>query len=117
MSEIVELIEKYFELEPGKPIKLFDYQKEILECDAKFRLILKARQLGISSVIAWEALAYALLYPNQTILLVSVSERQARELMNYVKRVRHVLSQKALTYCVDNNFNYSGICFSDCILF
>jgi len=84
---VADFIEDYFELNPGEKLKLHDYQREFLECPSKFRLVLKARQVGISSVVAWEALAYALLEPRLTILFVSASHRQAIELLNYVKRI------------------------------
>jgi len=91
---IADFIEENFELSPGEKIKLYPYQKDILLCKSKFRIINKSRQVGISSLVAWEALAYALLKPNQTILFISVSERQASELMNYVKRVLYNLKRK-----------------------
>lgn len=84
---VAEFIEDFFELNPDEELILHDYQREYLEEKSQFRLILKSRQVGISSVISWEALAYSLLYPNQTNLFVSASYRQAIELLNYVKRV------------------------------
>lgn len=84
---IADFAEDHFELMPGEPLRLYAYQREFLENEDQFRLILKARQVGMSSVIAWEALAHALLYRHQTILFVSASQRQATELLNYVKRV------------------------------
>jgi phage FluMu gp28-like protein len=88
-------IEEHFELEPGIGMKLYDFQKNIIDSGAKFRIINKARQLGISSACSWEALAYAILVPNSTHLFISVSERQAMELLNvYVKRVLDNLRKK-----------------------
>ena len=84
---IVDFIENEFELDSGEPIKLHDYQREFLDCDAQFRLILKSRQVGMSTVISWEALANSLLKDHRTILFVSASQRQATELLNYVKRI------------------------------
>lgn len=86
MSAVLDFVKEYIQLNPGEPIKLHPYQENVLDCDARFRIILKARQVGISSIIAWEALAYALLHDNQTILLISTAERQATELLGYVKR-------------------------------
>jgi phage FluMu gp28-like protein len=86
-KSIADFIEEHFELDPGKHVKLEFYQRDILECPNPFRIINKARQIGVSTVISWEALAYALLVPNQTILLISVSERQATELLAYIKRI------------------------------
>jgi len=101
MKDIVDFIEENFELSPGEPVKLFDYQKEILRCKATFRIINKARQVGISSLIGWEALAYAILVPNQTILLISVSERQAGELMRYIKRILDNLKLRKNIYLLE----------------
>jgi len=84
---VLKFIEDNMRLEYNKPIKLYPYQKEIILCDSQFRLILKARQVGISTVIAMESLAYALLFKGQTILIVSASERQAQEILNYVKNL------------------------------
>lgn len=84
---IADFIEEYFMFSPDAHISLQSYQRNYIECDAQFRLILKARQIGMSSAISWEALAHAILEPEQTILFVSIAERQATELLSYVKRV------------------------------
>jgi phage FluMu gp28-like protein len=86
-KSIADFIEDYFELNPEEPIRLQPYQRNILECKSPFRIINKARQVGVSTTVAWEALAYAMLVPNQTVLFISIAERQAMELLNYVKRV------------------------------
>jgi len=91
---IADFIEDFFELDPENPIKLHEYQRNFLESDSKFRLVLKARQVGITSVVAWEALAYALIEPHMTILFVSASHRQAMEILNYVKRIMSNLRLK-----------------------
>jgi phage FluMu gp28-like protein len=84
---IIRFIEDNVRIRPDEePVKLFPYQKRLLECQERFRLIVKARQIGVSSLMAWEALACAILYPSITILFVSSSERQASELLEYVKR-------------------------------
>ena len=89
---IADFIEEYFQIldtttgEIG-PIRLQPYQRNYIECDAQFRLINKARQIGMSSTISWEALAHAILEPDQTILFISIAERQAVELLAYVKGV------------------------------
>ena len=87
---VADFIEEYFEIfdenikEIG-PVKLQPYQRNYIEDKSQFKLIVKARQVGMSSTISWDALAHAILYPNQTILFISVAERQAIELLNYVK--------------------------------
>lgn len=91
---IADFVEDYFELNPGESIKLHDYQKDILECEDDFRVVLKSRQIGITSVFSWEALAYAITIPNQTIIFVSASQKQANEILNYVKRILINLRRK-----------------------
>ena len=68
------------------PVKLHQFQKDMYLSEARFRLTVKGRQVGCSSSLAWEALAIAILYPDRTILFVSASERQATELLEYVKK-------------------------------
>jgi phage FluMu gp28-like protein len=92
--DIARFIEENFELFPNEPTTLFSYQKDILACKAIFRIILKARQLGISTLIAMEALAKAILIPERTILFVSASDRQAKELLNYVYKMIYNLKRK-----------------------
>jgi len=94
MKDILAFIKENFELFPGEKIQLHPYQEQVLGCTAQFRIINKARQVGISSIVAWEALAYSLLENNHTTLFVSVAERQASELLNYVKRVLFNLKLK-----------------------
>lgn len=84
---IADFIEDYFEIHPGERLVLHDYQRDLLESDAIMRIVLKSRQVGISSVMAWEALAHCLLEPNLTVLFVSASHRQAKELLSYVKGI------------------------------
>jgi len=67
-------------------VNLHRFQQDLYLCEARFRIIVKGRQVGCSSALAWEALAIAILYSGRTILFVSASERQATELLEYVKR-------------------------------
>lgn len=66
-------------------LRLFPYQARFIDDESRFRIVLKSRQVGGSFMIAVEALLYALLRPNTTILLVSRSLRQSVELMRKVK--------------------------------
>ncbi len=63
---------------------LYGYQKEFLECEDQFRLVLKSRQIGFSYVSSLDALIGALSGRNQ--LFLSASEEQALILMRYVKQ-------------------------------
>jgi len=68
----------------GSPVKLYDYQKKLLEDQSDFRIINKSRQIGISWIIAMEALFYALARPSELILIVSVSHKAAKDVMSYI---------------------------------
>lgn len=63
--------------------ELFAYQKEFLQSDAQFRIVLKSRQIGFSYVAAADALIGAVGGRNQ--LFLSASEEQALILMRYLK--------------------------------
>ena len=93
-KSIADFIEDYFELRIDEPLTLQPYQRNYIENKAQFRLIVKGRQIGMSSTISWEALSHAILEPDQTILFISIAERQAVELLNYVKRVLDNARQK-----------------------
>ena len=87
---IVEFIEKNIKLN-NKPIKLYPYQKKILNDTQDFRLINKARQIGVTQAIAWEALVYALANENELIGIISVAERQAKDVLKCVSDAYHSL--------------------------
>ena len=61
---------------------LYEYQKEFLNSDEQFRLVLKSRQIGFSYVASLDALIGALEGRNQ--LFLSASEEQALILMRYL---------------------------------
>ncbi len=67
------------------PFALYPYQCEVLQ--ARFgppRLIVKARQVGVSQLIAGEALAQAKFFPGSTILLISRNLEAAQHLLRLV---------------------------------
>lgn len=61
---------------------LFNYQKEFLNDNSQFRIVLKSRQIGFSYVSSLDALLGAVAGRNQ--LFLSASEEQARILMDYL---------------------------------
>lgn len=63
--------------------ELFAYQKEFLNDNSQFRIVLKSRQIGFSYVSSLDALLGAVAGRNQ--LFLSASEEQARILMNYLQ--------------------------------
>ncbi len=74
--------------------KLFPYQKELLKDISKYRIINKARQTGISTLIALEALYDCLSNSNYTALFVSVSERQSQLLSEKVYNIIYSIKEK-----------------------
>src|SRR3990172_3862509 len=72
-------------------INIYKYQTELFENTEKFRLINKARQIGISTAVAMEALYKAIWFPNKTILFISTGERTSRELMEKVKTILNTI--------------------------
>lgn len=62
---------------------LYGYQVEFLECEERFRIILKARQIGFSYVVGLAVLLGAMAGRPQ--IVVSASERQAQIILNYVR--------------------------------
>lgn len=62
---------------------LYDYQREFLESEERFRIILKARQIGFSYVVGLAVLLGAMAGRPQ--IVVSASERQAQIILGYVR--------------------------------
>ena len=65
--------------------KLYDYQLRLLNDKSPFRIVNKARQIGISFVIALEGYWAALEKSESTEIFLSVSERHANDLLNKVR--------------------------------
>lgn len=62
---------------------LYPYQVEFLKAEERYRLVLKARQIGFSYVVGLAVLLGALAGRPQ--IVVSASERQAQIILNYVR--------------------------------
>ena len=62
---------------------LYGYQTEFLQSEDRFRIIVKARQIGFSYVVGLAVLLGALAGRPQ--IVVSASERQAQIILNYVR--------------------------------
>ena len=78
----IKFIEGTFKLR-GKTIKLYDYQKKILEDPYPFVVINKSRQTGISTVIAMDALTNCMFKENFLHLVISRNEITTREIIGY----------------------------------
>lgn len=75
--------------EGRQSFKPYSYQRDIFEDDSQRRIILKARQTGISNAIAIEALHKSITRPDSTELFISRTEEAARVLIRYC---RHTLN-------------------------
>lgn len=64
----------------------YEYQARLLEDQSSRRIILKARQTGISNCVAIEALYKTITRPDTTELFVSRSQNAAGELIQYCQR-------------------------------
>lgn len=89
---IADFIEKNIKLDE-KPVELYSYQRKILLDQSDFRIINKSRQIGITQLISWEALVYALVNDNELIGIISVSERMAKDVITYIKNAYHSLPE------------------------
>jgi hypothetical protein len=69
--------------EGRKPFEPYEYQARLLEDRSPRRIILKARQTGISNTVAIEALHKAITRPDSTELFVSRSQDAASVLISY----------------------------------
>lgn len=79
-----------FLLDPNKakiPFALYDYQIGVLEKFVlnRFNIILKARQLGISWLVAAYSLWLAIFHPGKSVLFISIKDETASELLDKVK--------------------------------
>jgi len=83
-----KLAEGLFQFE-GHPFILYPYQAEFMLDPAHFRIVMKARQLGMSWVIALEGLLFALTHPYVTVLFISSGEEAAKRVLNYVYSFLH----------------------------
>lgn len=76
-------------------IKLFDYQIDFIsDCfEKKYVLAVWSRQLGKSTTCSLFACLYAILNPNQTIIVIAHSERQSREIYRKILNFAHKVKE------------------------
>lgn len=86
----IEFLQDFVKIK-GNPIQLYDYQLKFLKDTSKFRIVNKSRQVGLSFIIAAEALADCFFEKNYLALFVSTGERASRNLMEYVMFVYNQL--------------------------
>lgn len=71
----------------GKPLQLEDYQQAMVGNTARYRWVVKGRQLGFSLTIALEALARCHLRENYNAHFVSYSQEDAKEKISIARAV------------------------------
>lgn len=88
------------------PFDTFPFQDDCIQdfIDHKFNVILKSRQLGISTLVAAYAVWLALFYKDQNILIIATKQAVAQNIIRKVKTVLNNLpSWIFLTKVVANN--------------
>jgi phage FluMu gp28-like protein len=73
----------------------FDYQQAVIKSKARYRKIVKARQIGMTTALAIEKLIDTILFDDYVSIIVSPSARQSQRMMRYVKKA-FVLLEKQL---------------------
>lgn len=89
-------------IEPILDIKLDPWQKQFLVDTRKRQLLLVHRQAGKSTSVAIKALHRAIFRSDQTILLVSPTQRQSSELFHTVRKLVKSIPEYAYDLVVDN---------------
>ncbi len=64
----------------------FDYQQATIASHSRYRKIVKARQIGMTTALAIEALVDSILHDNRVTIIVSPSARQSQRMMRYIKK-------------------------------
>lgn len=72
-----------------EPFELWEDQRALLRTILTSHrvLVLKARQLGVTWTLALLALWWALAHPGQTVLIVSIGEREAADVLRRIRRL------------------------------
>ncbi len=83
--------------EGRQPFKPYEYQAALLQDRSPRRIILKARQTGVSNAVAIEALHKAMTRPDTTELFVSRSQEAASVLISYCMHTLNGLRQAPKT--------------------
>jgi hypothetical protein len=88
-NDYVSFIEKFGRIRSFglKPFKLFDFQKELVSNlqNFDFNIILKARQVGISTTVGAYLGTFIMFNPERDIVIIAINEDVAKELILKVK--------------------------------
>jgi len=92
------------------PFKTFDYQKDLLKDfnDYRFNIILKARQLGISTISAGYIVWFMLFHRDKNILVIATKFQTAANLVKKVKAIMKHLPEwiKIAKIITDNKTSF-----------
>ena len=75
------------------PFKLNEQQKYLLQNESKYNIILKSRQLGISTLAVAQSIYIATTKPNSTCLLMSYSIQSADEIFTKLKQLYNDMAE------------------------
>lgn len=84
---------------------LYDFQEETLQAfhDYKFNIILKSRQMGISTLVAAYSLWLMVFHKDKNILLISLKQDDAKEVITKVRFANENLPTWLKVRCLEDN--------------
>ena len=84
---------------------LYNFQEQTLAAfhDYKFNIILKSRQMGISTLVAAYALWMMIFHSDKEILLISLKQDDAKEVLTKVRDAHAELPNWLKVRCVEDN--------------
>ena len=84
---------------------LFDFQKDALQsfADYKFNIILKSRQMGISTLVAAFSLWLMSFNKDKNILIISLKQEDAKDIITKVRFANEKLPTWLKVKCVEDN--------------
>lgn len=85
--------------------ELYKFQEETLQsfADFKFNIILKSRQMGISTLVAAYSLWFMIFHKDKNILLVSLRQEDAKDVITKVRFANEALPPWLKIKCVEDN--------------
>jgi hypothetical protein len=87
------------------PFSLYGFQNEVLSnfSEHQFNIILKSRQMGISTLVAAYCLWLMTFHKNKTILIVSLKQEDAKEVLSKIRLAYENLEEWLKVKCAEDN--------------
>lgn len=87
------------------PFALYDFQTKTLESfrDEQFNIVLKARQLGISTLVSGYALWLMTFFTDKSILCIAINQETAKNIVTKVTHMHEHLPSWLKSECVEKN--------------